>query len=804
MSLALPPGRRLGRYEIRSVLGAGGMGEVYLAHDTTLQRPAAIKLLPGDVSAHPERLARFQREALAVSSLNHPNILTIYEIGSEEGLHFIAAEFIEGESLRERIRRGNVAVRETLDIAIQIASALSAAHAAGIIHRDIKPDNIMLRRDGIVKVVDFGVAKLIAPEEASAGTQDSTVAFDQTAPGVVMGTVRYMSPEQARGTDVDARSDIFSLGTVIYETIAGHSAFEGDTRSDLIAEILKTEPAGITTAAPDAPAELERILTKALRKDRDERYQSAKDLTLDLKALKQHLEFAAHAGSSGLQHAAVSSGPASVGHEVRRHKRAAAMIIVALLLVAVALAGIFYFGQRSAGINSLAVLPFVNAAHDPNTEYLSDGLSESLIDRLSLLPQLKIIARSSTFRYKGKDTDPLEIARALGVRAVMTGRVMQRGDDLLISAELVDARDGTHIWGDHFDVKAAGLQGVQEQIAASIAQRLRLSLTGAQQQQLKKRATQNPDAYQLYLTGVFYVRRGGKENFRKALDYFNQAIALDPNFALAYAGASNMDSALSIGSPDPRAELAKAKNAAQKALQIDPDLAEAHSALGILERADWDWSGAESEFKRAIELNPSYAQAHGSYAVYLSRVGRSAEALSEIQRAKELDPLSIAIKSSEASILLWARRYDEAMEHFREVLKMQPDYALAYEYLGYAYAAKHMYPEAIAEYGKFTGMNKGSTASVECYLGYAYAMSGKRVEALATLKKMTGMQGAVSAAELAILYTGLGDKEGALAALERAYAAHDPQMQYLKVEPSYDTLRGDRRFQDLLRRIGLN
>jgi eukaryotic-like serine/threonine-protein kinase len=839
--MTIDAGTRLGRYEIRSLLGKGGMGEVYLAYDATLRRSVAIKLLPADLTQDKERLHRFEREAFAVSSLNHPNILTIHEVGAEQGSHFIATEHVEGESLRQRMERSRVELREALDIAIQIASALAAAHEARIAHRDIKPGNVMLRPDGYVKVLDFGLAKLTEPSAPADDPYGPTVSNVDTDPGMVMGTPSYMSPEQARGLETDARTDIWSLGVVLYQMVAGRLPFQGKTTTDVLTTILHREPPSLLLYSEDLPVELERIVEKALTKEREERYQTAKDLGVDLKRLKRHLEVEAELERSGIpedeaQRAATllamssrGSRPAVTGAtqaaaaaqttgagdihttssaeyivtEIKRHKRGTLLALATLVVAIIGLAAFFYFARSDqAAINSVAILPFVNVSNDPNTEYLSDGISESLINNLSQLPQLKVIARNSTFRYKGKEVDPQEVAKALGVEAIVMGRIILRGDNLQISVELMKASDKTQMWGEQYNRRAADLQAVQAEIARTISEKLRLKLTGAQEQQLAKRPTENPQAYQLYLNGVFYARKGNIEDHKKALDYYNQAVALDPNFALAYASMVPSYTNLSTSGLDPKELLAKEKAAAQKALELDETLAEAHAGLALIKRDEWDWAGAENEYKRAIELNPNYAGAHGNYAFYLSIMGWTTEALAEIKRAQELDPLRINIKRQEAIILIFARRYDEANQASQNVVKMQPDDGSSHGYLGHTYVAKGMYAEAIAEYKKEISID-GEMPSTLCYLGYAYAISGKHHEALDILNKLKTTKEHVSPAELAILYVGLGDTEAAFQSLERAYSAHDLQLQYLKVDSHYDSLRSDPRFADLMRRVGL-
>ena len=804
-----------------------------------------LNFFPADVTQNKARLSRFEREAYAASSLNHPNILTIHEIGDQDGHHFIATEYVDGESLRQRMLRVPLQLREVLDVAQQIASALAAAHQAGIVHRDIKPENVMLRSDGLVKVLDFGLAKL-ADEVAAPAIQTDTdneaptrTRVVNTEPGMVMGTANYMSPEQARGLEVDARSDTWSLGVVLYEMVAGRLPFEGATTTDVLSNILHHQPRSLLLHHPDLPAELERIVEKALTKEKDERYQTVKDLGLDLKRLKQHLEMEAELersitpdegarrdaqtaigratlSTSGATKAtgAAPAAEGSAAHtissaeyiasEIKQHKRGALAVLAAFVVAVAVVLGYFAYSRtRSQAISSVAVLPFTNTAGDPNMDYLSDGISESLINALSQLPELKVIARSSAFRYKGKEVDLQEAAKALGVQAIVTGRVVQRGDSLQVSAEMVDVRDKTQLWGGQFTRKSTDLQAVQEEIARAISEKLRLRLSGSEEQQLSKRATTNAQAYQLYLNGMFHRRKGGFENARKAIDYYNQAVTLDPQFALAFTGVADAYRYLAANSVlDPKEAYPKANAAIQKALALDEALPEAHVALGMIKFDEWDWAGADREFKRALELNSNLAEAHFRYSQYLSPMGRHTEAEAEVKRAQELDPLRIPLRGQEGVNLYFAKHYDLAIQRLQDLVKIEPDQSVSRVYLGYTYAAKGMYPQAIAEYQEVI-RREGEVTSVLCYLGYALAMSGKRSEAQAILNKLKSTKEYVSPTELAVLYVGLGDKEGAIAALERAYAAHDLQMQLLKVDSHYDNLRGEPRFQELMRKVGL-
>ncbi|MDQ3750364.1 MAG: protein kinase [Acidobacteriota bacterium] len=790
----------------------------------------ALKLLPGYLSKDKGRLRRFEQEARSASALSHPNVCMIYEVSeTEDNQPFIAMEYVDGITLRERLGQGKIKLGESLDIAIQVASALVAAHEAGITHRDIKPENIMLRRDGYIKVLDFGLAKLA--EQQRQTSRILTKSGIKTEPGMVLGTPQYMSPEQARGKPVDVRTDIWALGAVLYEMAAGRAPFEGDTPSDIIAGVLEREPVPLARYAPKLPENVKWIISKALRKDKEERYQTSKELLTDLRSVKQRLEFetelerstppnkasgaimATLSNAKTLHHSATPASEVSgsrrtssaeyVVREVKQHKFGAGLALTVLLAAIVGLTYYFYFvPSTKAAITSVAILPFENGSGDANLDYLSDGLSESLIDKLSQLPQLKVIARSSSFKYRGANIDVQEVANKLGVQAIVMGRVVRAGDNLNVRVEMIDAKENRQLWSEQYNRKAADALRIQQEITQTASEKLRLRLSGAQEQRLEKRETVNPQAYEFLLKGKFYEDKWGNEDLKKANEYYQQAIAIDPNYALAYAKMSiNYNNLTFNGIVDPKEYRPKAEAAARKALELDANLANAHFALANLNLDAWDWTVAEEEYKRALELNPNLGDAHWHYSAYLSKIGRYDEAITEVKRARELDPLSLNNNAAVGYILFYARRYDEAIEALQRTLEIDSNYAIPYVSLGYVYAAKGMHREAINAYQNAIRLG-AEGSSMQIFLGASYAHAGERGKAQEILKQLQTGKEYVSPAELSILYSALGDKEAAFQSLEKAYAEHDLQLQFLKADPAFDPLRDDPRFQDLIRRVG--
>ncbi|HJQ68074.1 MAG TPA: protein kinase [Blastocatellia bacterium] len=759
-------------YRIVRPLGAGGMGEVYLAEDTRLGRQVALKFLPASYQYDPDRRARFLKEARAASALRSPNIAAIYDIGVHEGSSFIAMEYVEGETISRRLERGPIAVKDVMDIARQVADALDEAHELGIIHRDIKSSNLMVTERGLVKVLDFGLAKMVEREGGGGDESQPTVMLgQQTSLGVVVGTVWYMSPEQALGKDVDTRSDIFSLGVVIYEMLTGRLPFEGETSSAVVDLIVHQEPPALARFNYNVPAELERITRKCMEKDRERRYQSTRELVTDLRNLQRDADSGALTSS-----------------QIQRRTEAGR-------------------GARSRkAIDSLAILPFANASNDPDTDYLSDGITESIINNLSQVPKLRVMARSTVFRYKGRESDPREVGRDLDVRAVLTGRLLQRGEHLVIKAELVDAVDGSQLWGEQYNRRMADIFSIEEEISKEISEKLRLKLSGAQKKRLTKRHTENTEAYQLYLKGRYHWNKRIEEELKKGIQYFEQAIAVDPGYALAYAGlADSYNILVSYSAMAPKDAFPKAKQAAERALQLDDRLGEAHASLAFVRFGfDWDFAEAEREFARSIELNPGYAAAHQWNAIYLAAMERLEEAKAETTRAQDLDPLSLPIMTNVGWIHHLSRRYDRAIDAYKKALEMDQNFILARRRLGQTYEQKGMYDEAIAEFQKTLAIFGGDTESIAA-LGHAYAASGREAEAYDVIDKLAelGTQRYIPSYFTARIHTALGHTDQAFEWLEKAYEERYGFLIYMKVEPSFDPIRQDPRFSELARRVGL-
>jgi eukaryotic-like serine/threonine-protein kinase len=832
--VATETGTKLGRYEIRSKLGEGGMGEVYLAEDTRLHRKVALKILPSELAANKDRMRRFEQEAQAAAALNHPNIATIHEIGESDGVNFIAMEFIDGDTLREKIHREQPELRKLLRYLQHAAEGLAKAHAAGIVHRDLKPDNIMITRDGHAKILDFGLAKLVGPQgpRASVSSEVATAMMpQQSTPGAIMGTVGYMSPEQAQGKtkEIDQRSDIFSFGCILFEAATGKKPFEGDSVVKSLHMVIYEPAPLIADFNPSAPAELQRIVRRCLAKDPDERYQSIKEVAIELKELRRELQgaginttvapptrgettegegtgsqsFSPTADTPSLSTKASSAEYVATG--IKQHKLAAAIALLVLIAVAVGLGLYLRSGKTASAIESIAVMPFVNESGNADVEYLSDGMTETLISSLSNLPNLSVKPRSSVFRYKGKETNRQTIARELNVQAILNGRVVQRGNEITLYIELIDAQKDTVLWKGDYNRQMSNLVTLQSEIARDVSGKLKSKLSGAEIAAVEKVYTNNPEAYRLYLKGVYHAAKFNQEELDLGFGYLRQAVALDPNYALAYHGLAYYHYLIVDWTMSPHEAMPKAKEEALKAIELDDKLAVAHADLGaVYWYYDWNWPAAEKEFKRAIELDPDDSLSHEMYGWYLVTMGRVDEGIAELKRGQQLDPLA----QERTSVLGWnlylARRYDESIEQHRKAIELEPDYWPGYSWLGNALAQKGRWPEAIEAFKKAISIEP-VIAVPTIGLGRVYAVSGKQDEAIKVLAELNdrSKHPYVSSYLIASIYAGLGDKDKAFASLERAYEDRSWYMNHLKLDPELDSLHSDPRFADLVRRVGL-
>ena len=831
----------IAHYRILRRLGKGGMGEVFLGEDTKQHaRKVALKVLPHELTTSESRLRRFKQEARAILALNHPNILTVFEIGEAGGSYYIATEYIDGETLRHCLWRGPMKLDETLGIGIQVAMALEAAHAEGIVHRDIKPENIMLRqdkfvRDRFVKVLDFGLAKLTDRDASNADPEAVTIPITETNPGAIMGTSGYMSPEQALGESIDERTDVFSLGVVLYEMIAGQPPFQGKTESHTRVSIIDHDHVPLVHYVSNVPRQLERIVAKALAKDRFKRYQTITDLKLDLEQLRDELhtsEFPELTRSESRDTTADFAStiptvirtqtesitdratvPSSAGVALDR-PRWLSYGLVGLFVVLAVVGGVFFFTRTPRPINSVAILPFVNDSKDPNAEYLSDGLTESIINSLSQLPNLKVMSRNAAFRFKGPNLDPLEAGRTLNVGAVLTGRLVKLDDNLVIKTELIKVEDGSQLWGAEYKSSLADIFSVQDEVSKKISESLRLRLSGEDEEKLAKRYTKDAEAYQLYLKGRYFWNKRNEEGFRNGIDYFRRAEEKDPTFALAFSGLADSYALLcDIGVVRPLDEMPKAKAAAQKAVDADPTLAEAYTSRAFVRLAyDWDWLGAQSDFQQALKLNPKYPTAHQWYASYLMQMGKFNLAKDEIEEAHKLDPLSPIISANSGLYSYYEKNYDDAIAKYKTTLQSDPDFWVARHYLALAYVQKGMHDDAIVELRKLikapaSGAIPDQVIEAEseasASLGFAYGMAGKKDEARAILNQLEALSKKryVSPLYFAIVYAGMKDNDKAIEYLNKAFEARHPGLVLIRIEPMFDGLRADERFKALIKRF---
>lgn len=766
----LDSGTQLGPYVVLDQLGVGGMGEVYRARDTRLDREIAVKVLPHHMSEDPSSLARFQREARSIASLSHPNILAIHDVGSEDGVHFVVTELLRGSTLRPRIEKGPIPWREAIEIGLEIAVGLGSAHDRGVIHRDLKPENIFITEDERVKILDFGLAQnVLAPVYETDET--TPISIVHTSPGAVIGTIGYMSPEQLRSEPAEASSDVFSFGCVLLEMITGVRAFHRSSPIDTLAAILTAEPDGLATLLKLVPSEVERILVRCLEKEAALRYRSASEVAEEFKSILSR----------------------SVSDEIPGLEKE------------LAAAARRPEGRRSR-INSIAVLPFVNTTGDANGEYLSDGITDTIISSLAQLPKLRVMASSTVFRYKGVDVDPMSVGRRLNVEAILTGRVTIFSDRLTIHTELVSVADGSHVWGEQYKRPMSDIIELQQQIAGEICEKLKIRMSRETRRRIRKRLSRDSEAYTFYLKGQFQWAKRTIDGIRKGIAFYEKAIEADPAFALAYAGIADSYITLGTNVPLPPADaMPKARLAALRALELDPDLAEAHVSLASVKWwHEWNREEAEVALRTAIGINPNYAPAHDVYGLVLAEMEEVDRAMEELRKARELDPLSLIIETHVALPYLFSGRIDEAIRQLEQTLDMDPSFIPALGWLGLALEVKGEYEQAIATFRRALAVD--DIPIIRASMGHAFAVAGRKAEAEATFAELAQMavRRYVSPYDFAVLFCGLRDIDAAFSWLERALVDRSTWMVFLRVDRRLDPIRNDPRFEDLIRRAGLS
>ena len=753
----LAPGSRVGPYEVLTLLGEGGMGAVYRGRDPRLGRDVAIKVLLPDSARDADSLARFEREARAIASLSHPNVLSIFDYGDENGTFFVVTELLEGQTLRTRLTNDVIEWRNAVDIGAEIAEGLAAAHARAVVHRDLKPENVFLTREGRVKILDFGLAQT-DPFLAGEDTGNLPTRKFNTEPGTIVGTLAYMAPEQLKGEAVEGTADIFSLGCILYEMVTSKKPFQRRSGAATIAAILKDDVPR-DELAEAVPPEFQRVIEGCVEKNPLQRFQSARDLALTLRAIS-------------------SSSSTRIDLLPRRR-------------------------TKSKSIDSVAVLPFQNGGADADTEYLSDGMTEGVINKLSELPKLKVMARSTVFRYKGREIDPRVVGRDLRVRAVLSGRVKHVGDRIVITVELVDALDGSHLWGEQYNRQIADLVTLQEEMSQEIAEKLRIRLTGAEKKRLRKKSTDNTAAYQLYLKGRYQWNKRTEESLKRGIAHFEEAIESDPSFAGAYAGLADSYLTLATNIPlPPREAMPKAKAAASRALEIDGALAEAWASLAAVKWwYEWDWDGAEAAYKSAIKLNPNYATAHDGYAMLLCARGRFDASLEQVRKAVELDPLSRIIAVHAGWPFYFARDYESAIGRFEKALELDDKFIPAQAWRAMALGQQHRHEESVAAFQR--ALETERIPILLAMLGHTRAIAGQRAEAEMILSMLAEQAKTryISPYDIAVIHAGLGDRAAALAKLHEAYEDRSAWMVFIDVDPRLDALRDEAQFQELAARL---
>jgi serine/threonine protein kinase/tetratricopeptide (TPR) repeat protein len=757
--MSLSPGTRLGPYEIVAPLGAGGMGEVYRAYDPRLEREVAVKILPARLSDEADALGRFEREARAVAALSHPNILSIFDFGRDRDVTYLVSELLEGETLRATLDQGSLPSARAVGIAMALADGLSAAHSRGLVHRDLKPENVFITTEGVIKILDFGLARQTEPWLSRADSTSPTVAA--TIPGTVLGTFGYMSPEQARGQPADARSDIFSLGCVFYEMLAGERAFGGTTAAETLAAVLRDEPRGLRKGAARVPQEVREILVRCLEKSPADRFPTARELASALRAES-------------------SRPPAATGSDL----------------------------QSGGAIDSVAVLPFEGPSEDPDILYLSEGIAESVTRALSRIERLRVISRSAVARYRGRDIDPGRAGRELGVRAVLVGRMTLRGERLSVDAELVDVSDGRQIWGQRYQRSIADVYSVEEEIASGIAEQLRPKLAATGGLRKFRAPGPNGEAYQLYLKGRYLWNRRPERGFLDALECFEGSIEADPSFALAYSGLADCYNVLGgweSGVLPPNEAFLKARTLAHKSLEMNERSAEAHASLGYaLFNYDWDFGEAERELRRAIELDPGYSPAHHWLSHLVLPLGRTEESKSESLTALAIDPQDFIMNAHLAWHDFFARDYDSAIEHAERLRSIISNHFWSPFFSGLAYEQKGLLPQAIDRLRQASERSPDSTYAVAA-LAHAYGLAKDYGQARGILEELrnAGRRRYVPAYDLAIVNLGLGEIEDAIFLLEQGFDERSSWLIHLRVDPRLDPLRQQARFRDLVGRVGL-